>query len=260
MKKIYQIVMMCVSLLFVVSCTNYQQEIEKACEECDFTRAYEILAEMKDKDVKGLSSLEEFVQGKEMMFLISQNTDDATERLVYLINEVHCSIDYDPIMNLAIKNNNHQIVEALMEGYIGEPCSGNYGSEFNNAQKTKIDKIISFSTKGKHADTIIKLSTLVKKGYGYDIIDYALWDAPTAIINAIIEINDQESNMFLKNIINQWSYSFEDRIARFLTSSILYQNKSIADFLMSRADRKWEKYSQMQQEYNQAIADGSLTK
>ncbi len=269
MKKIYQIVMMCVSLLFIVSCTNYQQEIEKACEECDFTKAYEILAEMKDKDAEGLGSLEEFVQGKEMMFLISQNTDDATERLVYLLNEVHRSIDYDPIMNLAIKNNNHQIVEALMEGYIGEPSSEGYDNVFSKDQESKIDNIINFCTKGKHADTIIKLSTIVKKGHGYSNGSYDIKHhsskGSTAMINAFIEIDDKESNKYLKSNINQWSFTWDsddevsEIFSKFLTHCILNQNKDIADFLLSKADRKWKKYSIMQQEYNQAIADGSLT-
>jgi len=93
MKKIVIFVAFCIAVLAVTSCgekkvvgdngkeyTSYQD----ACRDGDFSAAYKII-EITD----GTEEDKDYVFNAEMLYLASQNTEDASSRILYLLAEYH---------------------------------------------------------------------------------------------------------------------------------------------------------------------------
>lgn len=152
MRKIYQILMLCVMCIALASCNKekkFQQQYMEACENNDFAKASSIVDRMEvECDRKELETrIDEhrsYVRKKEILFLIAQGTEESANRLMFLLNDISgsdfssldykCDMTIEKIVELAISQGNEflakKIVETgagINENTINAACSAKMG-------------------------------------------------------------------------------------------------------------------------------------
>lgn len=127
-------------VMCLTSCIKTQEDyIEmytSACAENDYSKAYGILAEMQSELQLPVATMRKYnkdVKKKEILYLLEQNDDDSSDRLIMLYEETKgTAITGGEIMSLAIARDNTSLVDKmLIRGYGLSPkaaltaCSSN---------------------------------------------------------------------------------------------------------------------------------------
>lgn len=119
---------------------NGRSEIEKACEDNDFARAYALVAKLSDKD---LNSAKEYVQQKEILYLCAKGDTQSLDRIVFILTDSYPVIDdwgdapkvkqyesqCDALINNAIAYHNYNLAKRVIPFYPHRPDIIGFGGE-----------------------------------------------------------------------------------------------------------------------------------
>lgn len=203
---------------------NYQE----ACHAQDFEAAHKVLALMKEYKRKDYEDAREFIFNQEALFLIAQNDETSTKRLLFLLQEDANEVSNDirdarcnTIIDLAIKQNNTSLVEQTINQYSGIidriVMQKIYNYFYTDGHKADKDYILALLIKNKSVDIIVedavehKNEVLLKE----IIENNALKDAVEAALKiaeyAKVTNNRRLSNSLRSNLRtnNQWDAILE---------------------------------------------------
>ena len=295
MKKRYQIFMLCVMAIALAGCDNYKKDVLKACDEGDFAKAYEILADEDD------NSLKREVANKEGMYLLSLNNDESTARFLYLLKEFDFSNDdKKSFLELAISQENMEAANALVPDFVVKGM--------NDDTKRLV---IKYCLKYKVSEPLLKMKEFFLDAKDLDLEKDELEgyfsssrhsgkgsDVKVPILPVLMEMNTTECNDAVKGIIREktalpfahtdwklyddcstvldYDYNhFSTFCNNLLAIAINKKNKELAEFIVSMAKplynikfksdgntHRWipdsSNIKEMKAQLNNAIASGTF--
>lgn len=271
MKKIYQIIMLCAMSFALVGCAkNYQKEIEAACGNNDFEKAYQLLAEAKeDLKIYEVVDLETFVFDKEVQFLISQDNDECSNRLAYLFKEQEVSKkQIYKYLDLGLKNENGILIQTLTNEFLKIIELDGNRSTFEEEERY-VKLILQKCSEQDMQEPVIALYNKLqnrggKMGFTGDSGLYYNTEMTLDVLSALMSFNNEKTNNIIKNLIIQNHSNIgnahtdyrndrdcwltDDHHKRYsivcsniMAAAISKRNKTIAEFVCSQAEPLCEK-------------------